>query len=151
MHLENLHGSPRGAGSSVGEHHHARRERLEKVRVLRDQQHARALCRKRAKALAKPLGRVGIELRGRLVEHEQRRFQRQGARQRHALPLPARQLVRQPPRQVSGVCRRECSIDATANRVARNGEILGTDGDFFFDRASEPGELRQRIVEHEAG
>ena len=74
---------------------------------------ARALARRRcsesttaapsaATASRKPLGAVGIELRGRLVEQQQPRSQRQRGREADALELAARELVRPPVAEVRG-------------------------------------------------
>jgi hypothetical protein len=131
----------------VLEHEHTRRDRPQHPNVLRHQQHTGALPGEQTQALTEPLGGIGIELRRRLVEDEQRRLECQCAGERDALPFAAGQLVRQSQREVGRVGGGEGAIHARANRVARNGEVLRTDRDFFLDSAAQPGELRQRIVE----
>ena len=62
-----------------------------------------------------------VERAERLVEQQHRRLDRQRARQRHALALPARQLRRQPVREEVELHERSSSLTRRANLLRRLG------------------------------
>ena len=63
------------------------------------------------------LADLGVERPERLVEEEHCRLNREGARERHALPLAARELRRQPVSEEVELHQRQQLVDARANLV----------------------------------
>ena len=134
---------------AVREHEHAIRERREQLEILLDDEDRDAAVAQRAEGARELRGGLGIELRGGLVEYEQRRVERERGGERHALQLAARELAREPQRERRCVRERERRIDARANARRCERLILRTDGDFFLDGLAELRELRRRIGEDE--
>ena len=102
-----------------GQHRDARRQREQRVEVVRDHHHRQAqLAVQRLDQRDEGVRQVGIEAGGRLVQEQQLRFQRQRARQRRALDHAARQVGR----HLVGVLRRPgppCPFSAAPRRGSR--------------------------------
>ena len=76
-------------------HHHAVADRHRLALVVRDHHRGGTdLALDLAQLELHLLAQLGVEVRQRLVEQEHRRLDHQRARQRHALPLAARELAR---------------------------------------------------------
>ena len=74
--------------------HHAVRHVAREAHLVRDDQHRAAFLRQRAHHAQHFADQLRIERRGRLVEQHHLRLHRQGAGDRHALLLAARQMRR---------------------------------------------------------
>ena len=106
----------------IGQHHHPRREVSDEVIVVRGHhERASAACQLHER-LAEIVAARRIERRGRLVEQQQRRIDRQRAGNGDALRFAARQLARQRRRAVTDAklieqrLRRALSPRASARR-----------------------------------
>ena len=91
------------------------------------------------------LGRVGIELGGRLVEQEQSRLQRERRRKADALELAARELGGLSLPQVEGVHGGERRLDARPDLGGRRAEVLEPESDLVRDDRED--DLILRILE----
>jgi hypothetical protein len=88
---------------------------------------------------------VGIELRGRLVEEEQRGLEGEGRGETHPLELSPRELDRLPAPEVKRVHRRERALHARPDLRGRNAEVLQPEGDLVGDDAHH--DLVLRVLE----
>ena len=88
----------------------------------------------------------GVQLRGRLVEHQQAGPQRQQARDGDQLLLPAGQARRIARRKRLDAERRQRLIGAPDDVVARQAEVHRSEGDLLVDRVGHPGELRRGLA-----
>ena len=89
---------------------------------------------------------VGIELRRRLVEDEQRRLEGERRCEAHALQLAAGEIVHPSSRQVRDAERVQCGMGARADRVCRGACVLEPEGDLSVDPLAD--ELLLGILEH---
>ena len=89
--------------------------------------------------VAHRLGMVGVEHRGRLVEQQHVRPQRQDSGQGEALALTSGQRGREVVAAVRQTNRRQSFVDAGPDLVARQGDILRPEGDVAADAVSHHG------------
>ncbi len=92
--------------------------------------------------------RLGIELAGRLIQHQNARPQRQSRGDSQPLPLAARQGMQPPVAQRRQVEQIEHLFDASAHLVRRHGGVLQGKGDLPLDTVEHG--LRLRILSYEA-
>ena len=113
-HIARRAGREHGA---IGEYDDAIRERREQLEILLDDEHGHSPVAQRAQRMRELRGGFGIELRRRLVEHEERRIERERGGERHALQLAARELARQCGAQAADAFAR-ASASSTRARIA---------------------------------
>ncbi|KJL43879.1 hypothetical protein RS82_01255 [Microbacterium trichothecenolyticum] len=90
----------------------------------------------------------GVEIRGRLVEHEERRPHREGARDREPLASAARQAVGVVASAFPQADPAEGLLGAGEHHCHRHPEILRPERHLVEERAGD--ELRVRVLEHHA-
>ena len=119
----------------------------------------------RSTAARKSAGGIGVELRGRLVEEQQRRLERERRGEADALQLPAGELDRLPAPEVERVDGVEGALDPRPDLRRRDAEVLEPERDLvrrdrhhdlvlriLEDRRHRPGELgRPGAARVEAG
>ena len=93
------------------------------------------------------LSRLGIELRGRLVEHQDRRAQRQRSGNGHALAFAAGEGLQRAVAQRCQVKQVERFFDAHAHLLRGHGGVLQGKGDLIFDAVGD--ELSLWVLEDE--
>ncbi len=98
------------------------------------------------RVLEERLGAVGVELRGRLVQQEQARFQRERRGQADALELAAGQLGHPALREMLGADRRERGTHARGDCARRRGDVLEPERDLGLDPPEH--DLILGILEH---
>ena len=91
------------------------------------------------------LGRLGIQLRRRLVQHQDMRSQRQGGADRHALALAAGECLERPVAQRLQVQQVERLLDAHPHLLRGHGGVFQRKGDLVLDPVHD--ELRLGILE----
>ena len=96
---------------------------------------------------AHALAQLGVEVRQRLVEQQDRRLDHQRARQRHALLLATRQLTRMALLEAFKAYRRQNALDALANPSAPGFGDAKPEGDVLEHRHVRPHGI---VLEHHA-
>ncbi len=94
-------------------------------------------------------GAVGIEIRRRLVEHQQSRRRRQHPGDRDPLLLPARETVRMPALEPGEADGGERLRHARPHRHERPAQVLEAEGDVVPDALHH--ELARGVLEHDPG
>jgi len=92
--------------------------------------------------------RLGIQLRGGLVQHQDGRAERQRRGERDALLLPAGQVVHQPLAQGEQIQPGQRFVHALVHLLRRHAPLLQRQGDLLLDALDD--ELRLRILEDQA-
>ena len=95
------------------------------------------------------LGALRIELGGRLIEDEDVRLHRKHGADGHALELTAGQVERIPVAVLPDAEAAEHGLDAGADLLRREAEVLKTVADLVVDRVLRAAQLIERILEDE--
>jgi hypothetical protein len=149
-------GRGRGSGGAGGndaaaglENHDAIGEGDRLVDAVLDQHHRRAGSVEDAIEHLAHIGRtVGIEVGGRLVEHQQSGPQGEGSGECQPLELTSREGERRPLDAVREVDGRQCRIDAGADAVGRDAPVLESEGHVVAGAAHD--DLGLRVLEEQA-
>jgi hypothetical protein len=84
-----------------------------------------------AQPVAQLLAHLGVERAERLVEEQHGRLHREGARERHPLPLATRELRREPVRELAEVHQLQQLVDASLHLVLGRLRISSPNATFF--------------------
>ena len=147
---QNLVDRPVGDGAAVVvEHDDAVGDPHDGVEVVLDQ-HERPVARgdEFAEGRVDLFDALRIEVRGRLVEHEQRRPHREGARDREALPPSARESVGVLGAALPQAHAAERIFGACEHLVDGQAQVLGPERDLVEQCAGD--QLRVGVLEHHA-